>query len=74
MMKYRLKDLFDLFAGGDVDKKHFSKYKTPAHCFPVYSNSLINNGLYGYTSIPKYKGDSITITGRGSVGHAEYRK
>ena len=74
MMKYRLKDLFDLFAGGDVDKKHFSKYKTPAHCFPVYSNSLINNGLYGYTSIPKYKGDFITITGRGSVGHAEYRK
>lgn len=74
MVKYRLKDLFDLFVGGDVEKKHFSKYKTPIHCFLVYSNSLINNGLYGYTSIPRYKGDSITITGRGAVGHAEYRK
>ena len=74
MVKYRLKDLFDLFAGGDIDIEHFSQYKTPIHCFPIYSNSLNNKGLYGYTSVPKYKGNSITITGRGSVGHAEYRK
>ena len=74
MVKYRLKDLFNLFAGGDIDIEHFSQYKTPIHCFPIYSNSLNNKGLYGYTSAPKYKGNSITITGRGSVGHAEYRK
>ena len=73
MVKYRLKDLFNLFAGGDIDIEHFSQYKTPIHCFPIYSNSLNNKGLYGYTSVPKYKGNSITITGRGSVGHAEYR-
>lgn len=74
MVKYKLKDLFNLFAGGDIDIEHFSQYKTPVHCFPIYSNSLNNKGLYGYTSVPKYKGNSITITGRGSVGHAEYRK
>ena len=74
MVKYRLKDLFNLFAGGDIDIEHFSQYKTPIYCFPIYSNSLNNKGLYGYTSVPKYKGNSITITGRGSVGHAEYRK
>ena len=74
MVKYKLKDLFNLFAGGDIDIEHFSQYKTPIHCFPIYSNSLNNKGLYGYTSAPKYKGNSITITGRGSVGHAEYRK
>ncbi len=74
MVKYRLKDLFNLFAGGDIDTEHFSQYKTPTHCFPIYSNSLNNKGLYGYTSVPKYKGNAITITGRGSVGHAEYRK
>ena len=70
MVKYRLKDLFNLFAGGDIDIEHFSQYKTPIYCFPIYSNSLNNKGLYGYTSVPKYKGNSITITGRGSVGHA----
>lgn len=74
MVKYRLKDLFNLFAGGDIDIEYFSQYKTPIYCFPIYSNSLNNKGLYGYTSVPKYKGNSITITGRGSVGHAEYRK
>lgn len=72
--KYRIKDIFDLSAGGDVDKKHFSVYKTGECCYPVYSNSLENHGLYGYTSKPKYNADSVTITGRGSVGHAEYRK
>lgn len=74
MVKYRLKDIFNLFAGGDIDIEHFSHYKTPIHCFPIYSNSLNNKGLYGYTSAPKYKGNAITITGRGSVGHAEYRE
>lgn len=74
MVKYRLKDIFNLFAGGDIDIEHFSQYKTPIHCFPIYSNSLNNKGLYGYTSAPKHKGNAITITGRGSVGHAEYRE
>ena len=68
----KIKDVFDLFAGGDVNREHFSAYKTNTHVFGVYSNSLTNHGLYGYTDAPKYAGDSITITGRGSVGHAEY--
>lgn len=72
--KYRIKDIFDLSAGGDVDKEHFSAYKTSEYRYPIYSNSLENHGLYGYTSNPKYSADSVTITGRGSVGHAEYRE
>lgn len=71
--KYKIKDIFELSAGGDVDREHFSVYKTNECCYPIYSNSLENSGLYGYTSNPKYKADSVTITGRGSVGHAEYR-
>ena len=71
---YKIKDLFNLFAGGDINRNHFSAYRTNTHVFGVYSNSLISHGLYGYTDVPKYPGDSITITGRGSVGHAEYRK
>jgi type I restriction enzyme S subunit len=66
-------EIFDLFAGGDVDKSNFSPVKDAKHPYPVYSNALQNEGLYGYTAIPRYKGDSITITGRGSVGTPMYR-
>ena len=71
---YKIKDVFDLFAGGDVDRNHFSLHKTNSHKYGVYSNSLESKGLYGYTDSPKYVGNSITITGRGSIGHAEYRQ
>lgn len=73
-VKYKIKDVFDLSAGGDVDRDHFSTYKTSEHRYPIYSNSLENHGLYGYTSNPRYCANSVTITGRGSVGHAEYRE
>lgn len=71
---YKIKDIFDLSAGGDVDREHFSIYKTSECSYPIYSNSLEDHGLYGYTSNPKYDGNAVTITGRGSVGHAEYRE
>lgn len=45
-----------------------SQYK-----YPIYSNSLSNHGLYGFTSHPRHIANSITITGRGTLGHAEYR-
>lgn len=67
-------ELFNLYAGGDLDKENYSKYQTTKYCFPIYSNSLTNKGLYGYTSRPRYKEDSITITGRGTIGVAEFRK
>lgn len=66
--------VFDLFAGGDVDKNHFSAEKVGNYKFDIYSNGLDNYGIYGYTNFPKYKGNSITITGRGTVGVAMYRK
>ena len=31
---------------------------------------LTNNGLYGYANYFKVEGDSITVSGRGEVGHA----
>ena len=64
---------FDLFAGGDLLKDYFSRVKTNTHKYPIYANALQKEGLYGYTSLPRYKGNSITITGRGDVGVAMYR-
>ncbi|WP_407281265.1 restriction endonuclease subunit S [Lactococcus formosensis] len=73
-MKTTIEKIFDLYAGGDVQKKSFSKYKFQNFSYPVYSNSLSNSGLYGYTNNPRYKANSITITGRGKIGVAMYRQ
>ena len=69
----RLGDLFELSAAGDLQSECSSRVKTDINIHPIYSNGLENAGLYGYTSKPRYKADSITITGRGTLGHAEYR-
>ena len=70
----KLGDLFEMKADGDVDKQHFSSYKSDKYKYKIFSNGLENEGIYGYTDLPKYKGDSITITGRGTVGVSMYRK
>ena len=69
-----LGEIFDLKVGGDLDEAHYSPRKTNDYRYEIVSNSLANCGLYGYTSLPKFPGDSLTITGRGNIGHAEYRK
>lgn len=69
----KLGDMFDIKAGGDVVKLAFSPVKYGVYKYPIYSNSLDNYGLYGYTCIPRCPANSITITGRGTLGHAEFR-
>ena len=70
----RLGELFEMRAGGDVNKQHFSYYKSDKYKYKIFSNGLENEGVYGFTDLPRYKGDSITITRRGTVGVSMYRK
>ncbi len=70
----KIGDVFNISAGGDIDKKHCTKEKTDTNTYPVYANALTNNGLYGYTNCYKIKNPAITVTGRGDVGHAVSRK
>lgn len=70
----KLGDLFEIKAGGDLLLKYYSTIKTEKYKFPIYSNTLENKGLYGYTSKPRFVSNSITITGRGYLGRAEYRE
>jgi len=69
----RLGDLFDVKAGGDLQLHDYSNNQDDAHMFPIFSNSLNNSGLYGYTTNPRFPENCITITGRGMLGHAEFR-
>ena len=62
-----------LFAGGDVDKKNFSKFKTDKFNIPIFTNGEKNKGLYGFTNKAKVFKPSITISARGTIGYSELR-
>lgn len=69
----RIDELFSITAGGDLKKESFSNIKDEKHLYPIYSNSLTNKGLYGYSSEYKYNRNCITITARGTLGVANPR-
>lgn len=73
MVRYTFGDIFDLYAGGDVDRSHYSPVKYGKYTIPIYANALQNHGLYGFTDKARYPNNSVTISGRGDIGHAEYR-
>ena len=65
-----LAEIFTISAGGDIDRQNSSPSYSPKYPYPVYANALTNKGLYGYANYFKVEGDSITVSGRGEVGHA----
>lgn len=65
-----LAEIFTISAGGDIDRQNSSPTYSTSYPYPVYANALTNNGLYGYANYFKVEGDSITVSGRGEVGHA----
>jgi len=69
----KLEEIFDIQVGGDIYKLNFSKQKNERYKFPIYSNSLENNGLYGYADTYQYPENCITVTGRGTLGRATPR-
>ena len=67
-----LGEVANLKAGGDKPKV-FSKYKTADCSIPIYSNGIINDGLYGFTNKPNIIQKSITISARGTIGYCVLR-
>ena len=67
-------DLFNVSAGGDVKKQYFSKFRTSAYPYEIFSNGIENRGHYGYTSLAVFPGNSVTVTARGTIGQAFYRE
>ena len=64
---------FNISAGGDVDLVRFSEFADARHPYPIYSNSLDQKGLYGYSSYSAHPSESLTVTARGTLGVATYR-
>lgn len=65
-----LKYMFYMYAGGDVNEYDFSDIKEENYIYPIYSNSLENKGLFGFTSKYRFSGKTFTVTGRGDIGYA----
>jgi len=62
-----LSQVSKLRAGGDKPLK-ISNIKTKQYFYPVYSNGLANDGLYGYTDNAKILNESVTVSARGTIG------
>ena len=54
-------------AGGDKPKT-VSDTQTENCPYPIYSNGISNDGLYGFTNECKIKDESITVSARGTIG------
>ena len=57
----------EIFAGGDKPEK-FSKEQNSECKYAIYSNGVENDGLYGFTDVPRVAKPSITVSGRGTIG------
>ena len=54
-------------AGGDKPQ-NVSPIKTDLYEYPIYSNGLSNEGLYGFTDKSKISEESVTVSARGTIG------
>lgn len=54
-------------AGGDKPQ-NVSQTKTDSYQYPIYSNGLSDEGLYGFTDKPKISEESVTVSARGTIG------
>ncbi len=62
-----LGEVSEMSAGGDKPKK-ISDQKTEEFKYPVYSNGISNEGLYGFTTDYKISEESVTVSARGTIG------
>lgn len=66
--------IFNIKAGGDAKPEFYNDTKDDLHPYPVYTNAREENQVYAYTSKPLFPKESITVTGRGDIGHAILRR
>ncbi len=70
----KIGEVAKIFVGKDLKEGNYSPTKDDTYKYPVYSNAVENEGLYGYYNAGEYTGESLTIVGRGDLGKAFTRK
>lgn len=74
--KYNICEITEkIFAGGDVPKDTIKGIDKPEgeYIYPVISNGIGQNAIYGYSKNYKVKGNTVTISARGTVGYHTVR-
>ena len=66
-IKATLGEISLMGAGGDKPKT-VSATQTENCPYPIYSNGISDEGLYGFTNEYKIKDESITVSARGTIG------
>ncbi|MDY6468665.1 restriction endonuclease subunit S [Acinetobacter faecalis] len=72
-----IKELAKIHVGRDLVEDAYSPIKTETHIYPIYSNSVDKEGLYGYYNFEEFNfdNDALTVVGRGAgLGKAFYRQ
>lgn len=67
-----LEEIATIKAGGDKPK-YYTVERTEQNNIPIYSNGILNDGLYGYTINPVITDQSVTISARGTIGFCVLR-
>ena len=67
LKKYKLGDICDIIAGGDAPL-NVTPEKTETNIIPVYSNGIVEEGLYGYTDKARIITKAFTVSARGTIG------
>ncbi|API86665.1 restriction endonuclease subunit S [Francisella uliginis] len=62
----KLSDFAEIKAGGDKPKI-VKKYMSSKYSIPIFGNSTVDEGLYGFTNAPKVTKKSITVSARGAI-------
>ena len=68
-------DVCKVYTGGETPTD-LIKEKVPRddYIYPVYSNGIGSNALYGYAKTYRIKDDAVTFSSIGTLGHPEIRK
>jgi len=69
----KLGEIFEITAGKDLVKAQYSNQKDDVYKYPIYANSIFNEGIYGYSTFMENQADCITVTARGTLGIAFHR-
>lgn len=67
--------VFNIKAGGDIDKEHVSENQSETYPYPIFANAEKNKGLYGYSDLFKVEPPCLTVAGRGvniGIAHARF--
>lgn len=67
-------DICDVYTGGEAPEESMKcKSPTGEYSYPIYSNGIGNNAVWGYSKTFRFNQPAITFSSIGTIGHPEIR-